>query len=63
MCEQMDAMRAVRDAAECLSAACRARRDPTMETLRGVYEAVADEPVPADIARTLNGLGSGCARR
>ena len=59
MCEQRDAMREVRAAAECLSSVCKARRDPTIQKLVALYEATANEPVPPRLQRTLDDLEDG----
>lgn len=62
MCEQRDAMRRVRDAAECLSAVCRARGSATLTVLSDLYHKTVDEPVPDAITETLRGLKSAGRR-
>jgi hypothetical protein len=58
MCEQSDAMREVRAAAECLSAVCRARTSMTMRTLVRLYDKALEEPVPERLARTIGWLSA-----
>lgn len=63
MCEQSDAMREVRAAAECLSAVCRARASVTMRTLARLYDATLEEPVPERLAQTISRLGASSSER
>ena len=58
MCAQREAMKAVRTAAECLSAVCRARSDPHIRELAGVYGDVTKEPIPGDLLTLLYRLGT-----
>lgn len=49
-------MREVRAAAECLSAACRAGKDPLIHVMVQAWADTIAEPIPAALQRTLDML-------
>lgn len=56
MCRQSDAIAGLRQAADCLSAACAARIG-TDAALQAAYRDTIEEPVPAEMLATLAKLG------
>ncbi len=62
MCDQRDAMRQVRAAAECLSGACRFGEASTALPLVEVYDGVIEEPIPTELLDLIGGLDSSPAR-
>lgn len=62
MCDQRDAMREVRTAADRLSAVCRARSSDTVNALADHFQSTVAEPVPERLARLLDGLADDRTR-
>jgi len=56
MCDQRDAMRQVRAAAECLSGACRFGEAPAARPLIELYDAVLEEPIPTELLDLVDEL-------